>query len=72
VQPTPVFIFQKLKACGGVVCLAKESTQIVKSETQLRAVEQKDYSLMVPNAGGALSKTDQLKMVEDRVRLKEK
>ncbi len=47
----------------------EESTKMVKSETQLRAVEQKNYSLMVPNAG-ALSKTDQLKTVEDLLKSK--
>jgi hypothetical protein len=71
VQPTPVFIFQRPKTCGGVVLLAKEeSTQIVKSETQLRLVEQKDYSLMVPAGGGVLSKADQLKAVEARLKPK--
>ncbi len=48
----------------------EESTQIVKSETQLRPVEQKDYSLMVPNVGGVLSKADELKSVEERLKPK--
>jgi hypothetical protein len=53
--------------------LAKEeSTKIVKSETQLRVVEQKEERLMVPSVGGTLSKTDQLKTVEERLRSKEK
>ena len=49
----------------------EESTQIVKSETQLRAFKQKDYNLMIPSAGGVLSKADQLRVVEDRLKLKE-
>ena len=48
-----------------------ESNQIVKSETQLRVVEQREGQLMIPSVGGVLSKTDQLKTVEDRLKPKE-
>jgi len=45
--------------------LVKESSGTVKSEYQLRIFEPKDYVLMNPSGGGALSRTDQLKTIQD-------
>jgi hypothetical protein len=66
-----VFIFLKPNEFLEATCLAQEeSTQIVKSETQLRTIKQKERQLMIPDAGGVLSRADQLRNVEEILGIK--
>jgi hypothetical protein len=47
--------------------LAKEkSTQIMKAETEIQAVNPKDSMLMIPKDGGVLSKTNQLDVLPEQ------
>jgi hypothetical protein len=51
------FYFSKLKVAW-VSCLAKpESTQIMKTQTEIQTVNPKDSALMIPPPSGVLSKT---------------
>jgi hypothetical protein len=70
-QTTMVFIFLKPNEFLEATSLAQEeSTQILKSETQLRTVKQKERQLMIPDAVGALSRADQLRNVEESLGIK--
>jgi hypothetical protein len=62
VTATSVFIFKKQKFIGEI-CLS--SNRNVKKQTEIRVVNPKESSLMIPAESTVLSKTDQLSLLTE-------